>query len=93
MLEVAIAIAAIAIGAGVAIGIGAIGPAVGEGYAAGKALEAIARQPEAENSIRTTMILGQAITESTGIYALAVALLLIFSFGMPLVTKMLELLG
>ena len=93
MLEAAIAIAAIAIGAGLAVSIGAIGPAVGEGYVAGKAVEAIGRQPEAENPIRTTMILGQAITESTGIYSLAIALLLIFSFGMPLVGRLLELLG
>lgn len=93
MLEAAIAIAAIAIGAGLAVSIGAIGPAVGEGYIAGKAVEAIGRQPEAENPIRTTMILGQAITESTGIYSLAIALLLIFSLGMPLVERLLELLG
>lgn len=93
MLEAAIAIAAIAVGAGLAMGIGAVGPAVGEGYTAGKAVEAIARQPEAENSIRTTMVLGQAISESTGIYSLAVALLLIFFMGLPLANRLLELLG
>lgn len=93
MLEFGIAIAAIAVGAGLCTGIGAIGPAVGEGYAAGKAVEAIGRQPEAENSIRTTMVLGQAISESTGIYSLAISLLLIFSMGMPLVRRLLEMLN
>lgn len=93
MIGPAIAIAAIAIGAGLAVGIGAIGPAVGEGYVAGKAVEALSRQPEAEGSIRTTMILGQAITESTGIYSLAIALILIFSMGIPLVERLLEMLN
>lgn len=92
MLEAAIVIAAVAIGSGLAM-IAGLGPGIGEGYAAGKAVEAIGRQPEAENSIRTTMILGQAISESTGIYSLAVALLLIFSFAFPLFGRMMDLLG
>ena len=53
----------------------------------------MSRQPEAEGSLRTTMILGQAITESTGIYSLAIALILIFWMGIPLVEKLLELLS
>lgn len=69
-----------AIGAGIAIGFGAIGPAVGEGNAVGKALEGMARQPEMANLLRTNMILGCAITESTGIYSLVIALLLLFVF-------------
>ncbi len=92
MLEAAIVIAAVAIGSGLAM-IAGLGPGIGEGYAAGKAVEAIGRQPEAENSIRTTMILGQAISESTGIYSLAVALLLIFSFAFPLFGRLLDFLG
>ena len=68
----------IAIGAGLCMGIGAIGPGVGEGNAVGKALEGMARQPEMADTIRTNMILGCAITESTGIYSLVVALLLLF---------------
>ena len=60
------------------MGIGAIGPAIGEGNAVGKALEGMARQPEATGTLRTNMILGCAITESTGIYSLVVALLLLF---------------
>ena len=78
MLAEAIAIAGKAIGAGVCMGIGAIGPAIGEGNAVGKALEGMARQPEATGTLRTNMILGCAITESTGIYSLVVALLLLF---------------
>ena len=70
--------AARAIGAGLCMGIGAIGPAIGEGNAVGKALEGMARQPEAAGNLRTNMILGCAITETTGIYSLVVSLLLIF---------------
>ena len=69
-----------AIGAGLCMGIGAIGPALGEGNAVGKALEGMARQPEASGDLRTNMILGCAITESTGIYSLVIALLLLFVF-------------
>ena len=76
----AIIAAAKAIGAGLCMGLGAIGPAVGEGFAVGKALEGIARQPEAMSDLRTNMILGCAITESTGIYSLVIALLLLFVF-------------
>ena len=74
----AIVAAARALGAGICMGIGAIGPGVGEGNAVGKALEAMARQPEMASTLRTNMILGCAITETTGIYSLVVALLLIF---------------
>ena len=79
-LAEAIKIAGQAIGAGLCMGIGAIGPGVGEGNAVGKALEGMARQPEMADTIRTNMILGCAITETTGIYSLVIALLLIFAF-------------
>lgn len=72
--------AACALGAGLCMGLGAIGPAIGEGNAVGKALEGMARQPEATGNLRTNMILGCAITESTGIYSLVIALLLLFVF-------------
>lgn len=72
--------AAVAIGAGICMGLGAIGPAFGEGNAVGKALEGMARQPEAAGTLRTNMILGCAITESTGIYSLVIALLLLFLY-------------
>lgn len=66
------------LGAGIAIAIAALGPALGQGFAAGKAVEATGRQPEAVKQIRSVMLLGQAMAETTGIYALLVAILLIF---------------
>ena len=68
-----------AIGAGLCMGIGAIGPAIGEGTAVGKALEGMARQPEAAGTLRTNMIVGCAITETTGIYALLISILILFA--------------
>ena len=76
----AIVKAACAIGAGLSMGLGAIGPGVGEGNVVGKALEGMARQPELSGSLRSTMILGVAMCESTGIYSLVIALLLLFVF-------------
>lgn len=66
------------LGAGIAVGICGVGPAIGQGFAAGKAVEATGRQPEAVKQIRSVMLLGQAMAETTGIYALLVAILLIF---------------
>ena len=71
--------AACAIGAGLCMGIGAIGPAIGEGNAVSKALEGMARQPEASGNLRTNMILGCAITETTGIYSLLISFLILFA--------------
>ena len=71
--------AACAIGAGLCMGIGAIGPAIGEGNAVGKALEGMARQPESAGNLRTNMIIGCAITETTGIYSLLIAILILFA--------------
>ena len=68
-----------ALGAGLCMGIGAIGPAIGEGNAVGKALEGMARQPEAAGTLRTNMILGCAITETTGIYSLLISFLILFA--------------
>ena len=70
--------AAKVLGAGLCMGLGAIGPAIGEGIAVSKALEAMARQPEMASALKTNMILGCAITETTGIYSLVIALLLMF---------------
>ena len=64
------------IGAGISMGFGAIGPGVGEGFAAGKACEGIAKRPEEQSLITRTMLVGQAVSESTGIYSLVIALLL-----------------
>ena len=80
-LASAIAIAGKAIGAGICMGIGAIGPALGEGNAVGKALEGMARQPEMANTLRTNMILGCAITETTGIYSLLIYFLILFDLN------------
>ena len=70
--------AAKAIGAGLCMGLGAIGPAIGEGNAVAHALDGMARQPEAAGLLRTNMLLGCAVTESTGIYSLVIALLILF---------------
>ena len=80
IMEQAIVKAACALAAGLCMGIGAIGPALGEGNAVGKALEGMARQPESADNLRVNMILGCAITESTGIYSLVISLLLLFVF-------------
>lgn len=66
-----------AIGAGLAL-IAGIGPGIGEGYAVGKTCEAIGRQPEAKGNVTSTMLLGCAIAETTGIYGFVTGLLLIF---------------
>jgi len=80
-MEHAIIKAACAIGAGLCMGIGAIGPGIGEGNAVGKALEGMARQPETANLLRTNMIMGCAITETTGIYSLLISFLILFAVG------------
>ena len=83
-MEKAIVLAASAIGAGLAM-IAGIGPGIGQGYAAGKAAEAVGRQPEAKGDITSTMLLGQAVAETTGLYGLLIAMLLLFV--KPLVMK------
>ncbi|WP_326511676.1 ATP synthase F0 subunit C [Clostridium intestinale] len=65
-----------AIGAGIAV-LAAAGPGLGQGYAAGKAAEAVAKQPEAKSDVIQTMILGQAVAETSGIYGLIIAILLL----------------
>ena len=76
-MEKAILLGCSAIGAGLAM-IAGIGPGIGEGYAVGKTIEAIARQPEAKGDC-TRMFIGVAMAESTGIYAFVVALILLFA--------------
>ena len=66
----------IAIGAGLAVMTGMM-TGIGEGFVAGKAVEAIGRNPEAEGKIRSTMILGIALSETCAIYGLLVAILLL----------------
>ena len=78
MLAKTIVLAASAVGAGCGM-IAGVGPGDGHGYAAGKAVEAVARQPEAKGDIISTMVLGQAVSESTGIYSLVIALILLYA--------------
>ena len=79
MLEIAVGIilGCCALGAGTAM-IAGIGPGIGEGNAVAKACEAIGRQPECKGDVTTTMLMGCAIAETTGLYALIIAILLIF---------------
>ncbi|WP_311487906.1 ATP synthase F0 subunit C [uncultured Helcococcus sp.] len=65
-----------ALGAGIAM-LGGIGPGVGQGYAAGKAVEAVGRQPEAKLDIIQVLLTGAAVAETTGIYALIIAIILV----------------
>ncbi|MDE6182109.1 MAG: ATP synthase F0 subunit C [Eubacteriales bacterium] len=77
-MEKAIVLGCSAIGAGTAM-IAGIGAGIGQGYAAGKAAEAVGRQPEARGTIMSTMLVGAAVAETTGIYGLVIAFLLLFA--------------
>lgn len=65
------------VGAGIST-IACAGSGIGQGYAAGKAVEAVSRNPEVESKIRTQFVIGAAISESGAIYGLVVSLILIF---------------
>jgi ATP synthase F0 subunit c len=71
--------AASVVAAGLSVGLAAIGPGVGQGTAAGYAVEGIARQPEAEGKIRGALLLSFAFMESLTIYGLVVALVVLFA--------------
>jgi F-type H+-transporting ATPase subunit c len=71
----------VVLGAGLAIGLGAIGSAIGEGYIAMNAMQALGRQPGASQKILRLMIIGQAITETAAIFALVMSLVLLFGVG------------
>ena len=92
MLERAIVLMGCAIGAGLAL-IAGIGPGIGEGYAVGKACEAIGRQPECKSEVTTTMLMGCAVAETTGLYALVIAILLIFVAPGRLVDLLMNTIG
>jgi F-type H+-transporting ATPase subunit c len=64
------------LGAGIAM-IAGFGPAIGQGFAAGKAAEAVSRQPEVQGKILVTTLVTQAVAETTGLYALIIAILLL----------------
>lgn len=72
--------AAALLGAGIAV-LGGIGAGLGQGIATAAAVEAVGRQPEAKNEIMSTLYIGCAITESTGVYALLIAIILVFVKG------------
>ena len=78
-MEQAIIIAASAIGAGLAIGLAAIGAGVGDGAVTAKAIESIARQPEAKSGIQTLMFISVGMIEAIPIIAAVIALVLVFA--------------
>ena len=71
-------LAASAIGAGIAM-IAGVGPGIGQGIAAGHGAAAVGRNPGAKGNIMSTMLLGQAVAETTGLYGFAVAIILLFA--------------
>ena len=77
VLAKGIALAGCGIGAGLAL-IAGIGPGIGEGNAVARACEALGRQPECKSDVTSTLILGVALAETTGIYGFVTGLLLIF---------------
>ena len=76
-IAIGIILGCCALGAGMAM-IAGIGPGIGEGYAAGKAVEAVARQPESQGTVTKTLLIGCALAETTGIYGLFIGLALLF---------------
>ena len=77
-MEQAIVLGASAIGAGLAM-IAGLGPGIGEGICGGQAVAAVGRQPEASGIVTRTMIIGDALAETTGLYSLLIAILLMFA--------------
>ena len=69
--------AIIALAAAIAVALSTLGPGIGQGIAASKAMEAIARQPEAAGTIRSSMIIAMALMEALTIYGLLIAFILI----------------
>ena len=94
MLELAIGIilGGCALGAGCAM-IAGIGPGIGEGNAVAKACEAIGRQPECKSAVTSTMLMGCAVAETTGLYAFVIAFLLLFVAPGRFVDIMLKAVG
>ncbi|ADL13708.1 ATP synthase F0, C subunit [Acetohalobium arabaticum DSM 5501] len=73
-----IVLAASVLGAGLAM-IAGVGPGIGQGYAAGKGTERVGQRPKYQGLVVKVMLLGQAVGQTTGIYALVVALILLFA--------------
>jgi F-type H+-transporting ATPase subunit c len=72
----AIVLAASALGAGICM-LCAVGMGIGVGFAVGKAAESVGRQPEARGNILSTLLVGAAVAETTGIFAFIIAILLV----------------
>ena len=86
----ALIIAAAHIAAAIAL-LNGVNTSIGQGNIAAKAIESIARQPEAEGSIRSTLFIGLAMAETSGIYGLLIAIIMLFAN--PLVTLYMQLAG
>lgn len=67
-----------AIGAAITM-VAAVGIGIGQGFAAGKAVESVGRQPELQADILKTMLVGQAVAETTGIFAFIISIILLFA--------------
>ena len=91
-LAIGIILGCCAIGAGLAM-IAGVGPGIGEGNAVAKACEAIGRQPECKGDVTSTMITGCVIAETTGLYGLVIAILLIFVAPSMFVQTLLSAIG
>ena len=91
-LAIGIILGGCALGAGCAM-IAGIGPGIGEGNAVARACEAIGRQPECRGTVTTTMLMGCAVAETTGLYALVIAILLIFVAPNMLVSVLTKAVG
>ena len=91
-LAAGIVLGCCALGAGIAM-VAGIGPGIGEGNAVAKACEAIGRQPECKGDVTSTMLMGCAIAETTGIYALVIAILLMFVAPNILVNILIRVIG
>ena len=77
-LAIGIILGCCGLGAGLAM-IAGIGPGIGQGIAAGYGASAVGRNPGAKGDIMSTMLLGQAVAETTGLYGLAIAFILLFA--------------
>ena len=82
----------LALAAGLGVPIAVLGCGIGQGLAGGKALEGIARQPEAAGRIQMAMIIALALIESLAIYALLVSLIILFVIGIPKGDQVMQLL-
>ena len=83
----------LALAAGLGVPIAVLGCGIGQGLAGGKALEGIARQPEAAGRIQMAMIIALALIESLAIYALLVSLIILFVIGIPKGDQVMNLLS